>query len=71
MIPGLTSWKTILVFIDDTPAGEKIGDQAAVLAQHCGAHLIGVYGIIGRPDEIPADTFAPGKAALSGDRQAA
>ena len=60
----LTSWKTILAFTDETDAGEKITDHAADLAQRCGAHLVGVYGITGHPGEFPADAFARGKAAL-------
>ena len=40
-----SGWKSIAVFLDDTPKGEKIGKCAAALAYRCGAHLIGIHGI--------------------------
>lgn len=41
----LSSLKDIAVFLDASPAGEKVGRQAAGIAQRHGAHLIGIYGI--------------------------
>jgi hypothetical protein len=45
----LANWKSIAVFIDDTPDGERIGDYAAGLARHFNAHLIGIHVISGYP----------------------
>jgi len=41
----LSNWRNIAVFLDASPRGEKVGREAAVLAQHHNAHLIGVCGI--------------------------
>jgi nucleotide-binding universal stress UspA family protein len=60
----LANWKSIAVFIDDTPDGERIGDYAAGLARHFNAHLIGIHVISGYPGEHAADSFARGKAAI-------
>jgi hypothetical protein len=62
----LASWKSIAVFIDDTPEGERIGDYAAGLARHFDAHLIGIHVISGYPGEHPSDSFARGGVALDG-----
>ena len=59
-----SNWKSIAVFIDDTPQGEKLGDHAADLAQRCGAHLIGIHAISGHPGETAASSFARGKLAI-------
>lgn len=57
-------WKDIAVFLDGTPAGEKIGRQAAALAQGHRAHLIGVYGV-SHPEPIsPVESFARGGEAV-------
>jgi nucleotide-binding universal stress UspA family protein len=60
----LSSWKSIAVFLDDTPKGEKIGECAVELAHRCGAHLIGLHGMSCNPAEHPSDSFACGKAAI-------
>lgn len=60
----LANWKSIVVFIDDSPQGERIGECAAGLARHFDAHLIGIHFISGYPGEQPADSFARGKAAI-------
>jgi len=60
----LSGWKTIAVFLDDTPKGEKIGERAAALAYRCGAHLIGIHGMSCNPAEHPSDSFARGKVAI-------
>jgi nucleotide-binding universal stress UspA family protein len=60
----LSSWKSIVVFLDDTPKGEKIGKGAAALAYRCGAHLIGIHGMSCNPAEHPSDSFARGKEAI-------
>jgi hypothetical protein len=60
----LSGWKSIAVFLDDTPKGEKIGKCAAALAYRCGAHLIGIHGMSCNPAEHPSDSFARGKEAI-------
>jgi nucleotide-binding universal stress UspA family protein len=60
----LSRWKTIAVFLDDTPKGEKIGKCAATLAYRCGAHLVGIHGMSSNPAERPSDSFACGKEAI-------
>jgi hypothetical protein len=60
----LSGWKSIAVFLDDTPKGEKIGKCAAALAYRCGAHLIGLHGVSCNPAEHPSDSFACGKEAI-------
>jgi hypothetical protein len=60
----LSSWKSIAVFLDDTPKGERIGKCAAALAYRCGAHLIGIHGMSCNPAEHPSDSFACGKEAI-------
>lgn len=40
-----SSLKDIAVFLDASRAGERIGRQAARIAQQHGAHLIGIYGM--------------------------
>jgi nucleotide-binding universal stress UspA family protein len=60
----LANWKSIAVFIDDTPAGERIGDYAAGLARHFSAHLIGIHVVSGYPGEQSSDAFARGKVAV-------
>src|ERR1700732_5336279 len=60
----LSGWKSIAVFLDDTPKGEKIGKCAAALAHRCRAHLIGIHGMSCNPAEHPSDSFACGKKAI-------
>jgi nucleotide-binding universal stress UspA family protein len=60
----LANWKSIAVFIDDTPEGERIGDYAASLARRFDAHLIGIHIISGYPGEHPSDSFARGEVAV-------
>lgn len=69
----LANWKSIAVFLDDTPQSEKICDYAADLALRCGAHLIGIHGIQGFPGSFPEDSFVHGKQAINAliDRQRA
>lgn len=69
----LANWKSIAVFLDDTPQSEKIGDYAAGLALRCGARLIGIHGIQGFPGSFPEDSFVHGKQAIDAliDRQQA
>ncbi len=59
-----TNWKNIVVFLDDTLQSSKVGEQAAMLAQRFGAHLIGIHSIAGTPGEYVADSFARGKEAI-------
>jgi nucleotide-binding universal stress UspA family protein len=63
-VKELAGWKSIAVFLDDTPKGEKIGECAVELAHRCGAHLIGLHGMSCNPAEHPSDSFACGKAAI-------
>jgi nucleotide-binding universal stress UspA family protein len=60
----LSGWKSIAVFLDDTPKGEKIGKCAAALAYRCAAHLIGFHGMSCNLSEHPSDSFACGKEAI-------
>ncbi len=60
------NWKTVAVFLDDSPQGAKIGECALELAHGCGAHLIGLHGISSNPAEHPSDSFARGKEAIHG-----
>jgi len=53
----LSGWKSIAVFLDDTPKGEKIGKSAAALAHRCRAHLIGIHGMSCNPAEHPSDSM--------------
>lgn len=55
-----SAWKNIAVFLDETPASDKLGEYAAMLAQKNGAHLIGIYGLA--RTEVPAASFARGEA---------
>ena len=59
-----SGWKSIAVFLDDSPKGEKIGKCAAALAHRCRAHLIGIHGMSCNPAEHPSDSFARGKEAI-------
>ena len=59
-----TNWKSISVFLDDTPQGEKVGNHAAALARRFGAHLIGINSIEGIPGGYTSDSFARGKQAI-------
>jgi nucleotide-binding universal stress UspA family protein len=56
--------KHIAVFLDSTPAGERLGGQAADLALRHGAHLVGVYGIE-RDRARPEEAFARGHEAIA------
>ena len=62
--PDLSGWKSIAVFLYDTPEGEKIGECAAELAHRCAAHLIGIHGMSSHPAERPSDSFACGTQAI-------
>ena len=66
MKDALSGWKTIVVFLDDTPKGEIVGKEAADLAQRCGAHLIGIHALADYLEEHPAAAFALGAEAVSG-----
>ncbi|HTU56507.1 MAG TPA: universal stress protein [Acetobacteraceae bacterium] len=66
MKDALSGWKTIVVFLDNTPEGEIVGRQAAELARRCGAHLIGIHALADYLEEHPAASFALGAEAVSG-----
>src|SRR5690606_5878741 len=52
-LPMLSSLQDFAVFLAASPAGERIGRQAARLARQHGAQLIGIYGV-SRPQTAPA-----------------
>jgi nucleotide-binding universal stress UspA family protein len=56
--------KSIAVFIDGTPGGERRTDYAADLANRYGAHLIGIHVAAPVAEDHPADGFARGRAAI-------
>lgn len=60
-----TALRDIAVFLDASPAGVKIGRQAAELARRFDAHLIGVYGVSRANDTNRFAGFARGAAAMS------
>ncbi|MAT68160.1 MAG: universal stress protein UspA [Planctomycetaceae bacterium] len=59
----LSSWKDIAVFLDATTAGRRIGEQAAALARHHSAYLVGVYGLA-RDSQSIAEGFVRGRSAI-------
>lgn len=59
-----TNWKSIAVFLGDTPQGQEIVGRAAALARRFGAHLIGIHGIDGIAGVSVADSFARGTQAI-------
>lgn len=59
-----SEWKDIAVFLDGTPAGERIGRHAAALSRAHGAHLVGVYGISHPEPVAPIESFARGGEAV-------
>jgi nucleotide-binding universal stress UspA family protein len=63
---ALPGWKTIAVFVDDTPQGLTIAERAAALAERCGAHLIGIHGNPAIPAQHLCDAFARGRVAIGG-----
>lgn len=56
----LPEWRDIAVFLDESPAGDRIGRHAARLAQAHKAHLIGIHGVLRRLH--PSDAVARGMA---------
>ena len=61
---ALSNWKSIVVFLDDTPEGENVGQRAADLAERCGAHLIGIHVLPYYFNEHPSSSFARGREAM-------
>lgn len=58
----LSHWRDIAVFLDASARGEKVGRDAALLAQQQNAHLIGVYGIKRPAISHQADGYVRGGA---------
>lgn len=58
----MLGWKQIAVFMDAAPESVAIARQAALLAQHHNAHLIGVFGVSRDDVAHPTDGFARGGA---------
>lgn len=59
-----TNWKSIAVFLGETPQGQEIAGQAAALARRFAAHLIGIHGIASGAEVSPAESFARGARAI-------
>lgn len=56
----MPEWRDIAVFLDESPAGDRIGRHAARLAQSHKAHLIGIHGVLRRLH--PSDAVVRGPA---------
>jgi nucleotide-binding universal stress UspA family protein len=56
--------KSIGVFVDATPEGEKRADYAAMLAHQSGAHLAGIHVVSAARPEHRADSFVVGERAI-------
>ncbi|WP_024921741.1 MULTISPECIES: universal stress protein [unclassified Afipia] len=60
--------KSIGVFVDATPEGEKRIDYAAALARQCGAHLAGIYVASAVRPEHRSDYYVVGEKAIRSSR---
>lgn len=60
--------KSIAVFVDATPEGEKRVDYAATLARQCGAHLAGIYVASAVRPEHRSDYYVVGEKAIRASR---
>src|SRR5205814_1741450 len=56
--------KTVTVFLDASPSGEKRAARAAVLAQRWGAHLVGVHMVFAGVRLHPSMLYARGLVAI-------
>src|ERR1700687_4571981 len=56
--------KTIGLFVDATPEGEKRIDYAATLAHQCGAHLAGIHVVSAVRPEYRSDYYVIGEKAI-------
>ena len=58
-----TRIRRIVVCLDNTSQGQRLGRKAAALARRLGAELIGLWGLH-RPFPSPPETFARGSGAI-------
>jgi nucleotide-binding universal stress UspA family protein len=58
--------KTITVFLDASPSGERRVAQAAAFAQRWGAHLVGVYVMFKGVTSHPSTAFARSEKSIGG-----
>ena len=58
--------KTITVFLDASPSGERRAAQAAAFAQRWGAHLVGVYVVFKGVTPHPSMAYARSEKAIAG-----
>lgn len=58
--------KTITVFLDASPSGERRAARAAAFAQRWGAHLVGVYVVFKGVTYHPSITYARREKAIAG-----
>ena len=58
--------KTITVFLDPSPSGQRRTAQAATLAQSWGAHLVGVYVVFKGVTPHPSLAYARSEKAIAG-----
>lgn len=60
----LSVWRDIVVFLDASLPGEKVGAHAARLAKKHGAYLVGVYGLTRAAYGSASENFARGSEAI-------
>jgi nucleotide-binding universal stress UspA family protein len=58
--------KTITVFLDASPSGERRVARAAAFAQRWGAHLVGVYAVFNGATPHPSVAYARSEKAMAG-----
>jgi nucleotide-binding universal stress UspA family protein len=58
--------KTIAVFLDASPSGEKRATHAATFARRWGAHLVGVYVVFNGVTAHPSMAYARSEKAIAG-----
>jgi nucleotide-binding universal stress UspA family protein len=58
--------KTITVFLDASPSGERRLAQAAAFARRWGAHLVGVYAVFNGATPHPSVAYARSERAIAG-----
>jgi hypothetical protein len=58
--------KTITVFLDASPSGERRVAHAAAFAQRWGAHLVGAYVVYNSAKTHPSMAYARSEKAIAG-----
>lgn len=61
----MSSWRDVAVFLDGSPAGERIAGHAAEIATRHAAHLIGMFGAVHPRSAAPAESFARGAEGIN------